>query len=47
MFVKQVVRRFHAVSLISGVLMTVSGWSKKGPVGCQFWCLLGSVAQIA
>jgi len=34
-FVKQVVRRFHAASLISGSLVTVSGLSQTGPAGCQ------------
>ena len=35
-FVKQVVRRFHAASLISGTLISVSGLSQTGPTGCQF-----------
>ena len=36
-FVKEVVRRFHAASLISGTLISVSGLSKTGPAGgvCQ------------
>jgi len=34
-FVKGVVRRFHAASLISGALVTVSGFSQTGPAGCQ------------
>jgi len=34
-FVKHVVRRFHAASLISGVLISVSGLSQTGPAGCQ------------
>jgi len=34
-FVKQVVRRFHAASLISGALISVSGLSQSGPAGCQ------------
>ena len=34
-FVKQVVRRFHAASLISGALISVSGLSQTGPAGCQ------------
>jgi len=34
-FVKQVVRRFHAASLISGTLISVSGLSQTGPAGCQ------------
>ena len=32
---KQVVRRFHAASLISGSLISFSGLSQTGPVGCQ------------
>jgi hypothetical protein len=36
-FVKQFVCRFHAASLISGALISVSGLSETGPVGCQFW----------
>ena len=35
-FVKQVVRRFHAASLISGALISFSGLSQTGPAGCQF-----------
>lgn len=35
-FVKQVVRRFHAASLISGALISVSGLSQTGPAGSQF-----------
>jgi len=35
-FVKQVVRRFHAASLISGVAVSFSGLSQTGPAGCQF-----------
>ena len=35
-FVKGVVRRFHAASLISGVLVSRSGLSQTGPAGCQF-----------
>jgi hypothetical protein len=35
-FVKQVVRRFHAASLISGTLISFSGLSQTGPAGCQF-----------
>ena len=34
-FVKVVVRRFHAASLISGALISVSGLSQTGPAGCQ------------
>ena len=34
-FVKEVVRRFHAASLISGTLISVSGLSQTGPTGCQ------------
>ena len=34
-FVKHVVRRFHAASLISGALISVSGLSQTGPTGCQ------------
>ena len=34
-FVKHVVRRFHAASLISGTLISVSGLSQTGPAGCQ------------
>ena len=34
-FVKGVVRRFHAASLISGALISVSGLSQTGPAGCQ------------
>ena len=34
-FVKEVVRRFHAASLISGTLISVSGLSQTGPAGCQ------------
>ena len=34
-FVKHVVRRFHAASLISGALISVSGLSQTGPAGCQ------------
>ena len=34
-FVKQVVRRFHAASLISEALLSRSGFSQTGPVGCQ------------
>ena len=35
-FVKGVVRRFHAASLISGTLISFSGLSQTGPAGCQF-----------
>ena len=35
-FVKQVVRRFHAGSLISGALVSFSGFNQTGPAGCQF-----------
>jgi hypothetical protein len=35
-FVKQVVRRFHAASLISGALVSFSGFNQTGPAGCQF-----------
>ncbi|OSP48898.1 hypothetical protein, partial [Pseudoruegeria sp. SK021] len=35
-FVKLVVRRFHAASLISGALNSFSGFSQTGPAGCQF-----------
>jgi hypothetical protein len=35
-FVKQIVRRFHAASLISGTLISFSGLSQTGPAGCQF-----------
>jgi hypothetical protein len=38
-FVKQVVRRFHAASLISGALISISGLSQTGPAGCQFRAL--------
>ena len=34
-FVKQVVRRFHAASLVSGALASRSGLSQTGPTGCQ------------
>jgi len=34
-FVKQVVRRFHAASVISEALISVSGLSQTGPAGCQ------------
>ena len=34
-FVKGVVRRFHAASLILGMLISVSGLSQTGPAGCQ------------
>ena len=34
-FVKGVVRRFHAASLISGPLISFSGLSQTGPAGCQ------------
>ena len=34
-FVKAVVRRFHAASLISGAPISVSGLSQTGPAGCQ------------
>ena len=34
-FVKQVVRRFHAASLISGAPVSRSGFSQTGPAGCQ------------
>jgi len=34
-FVKEVVRRFHAASLISGALISFSGLSQTGPAGCQ------------
>jgi hypothetical protein len=34
-FVKGVVRRFHAASLISGALISFSGLSQTGPAGCQ------------
>ena len=34
-FVKGVVRRFHATSLISGALVSYSGLSQTGPAGCQ------------
>lgn len=34
-FVKQVVRRFHAASLISLALLSRSGFSQTGPAGCQ------------
>jgi transposase-like protein len=36
-FVKGVVRRFHAASLISGALVSFSGFNQTGPAGCQFW----------
>ena len=36
LFVKGVVRRFHAASLISGALISFSGLSQTGPAGCQF-----------
>jgi hypothetical protein len=32
-FVKQIVRRFHAASLISGALILFSGLSQTGPAG--------------
>jgi hypothetical protein len=35
-FVKQVVRRIHAASLISGALVSFSGFNQTGPAGCQF-----------
>jgi transposase InsO family protein len=35
-FVKGVVRRFHAASLISGALISFSGFNQTGPAGCQF-----------
>ena len=34
-FIKVVVRRFHATSLISGTLVSRSGLSQTGPAGCQ------------
>ena len=34
-FVKGVVRRFHAASLISGALISFSGLSQTGPAGFQ------------
>ena len=34
-FVKQVVHRFDTASLISGLLLLVSGLSQTGPAGCQ------------
>ena len=34
-FVKQVVRRFYAASLISEALVSRSGFSQTGPAGCQ------------
>ncbi len=34
-FVKQVVRRFHAASLISKALVSLSGFNQTGPAGCQ------------
>ena len=34
-FVKQVVRRFPAASLISETLVSRSGFSQTGPAGCQ------------
>ena len=34
-FVKGVVRPFHAASLISGALILFSGLSQTGPAGCQ------------
>ena len=34
-FVKQVVRRFHAASLISGTQASRSGLSQTGPAGCR------------
>ena len=34
-FVKQVVRRVHAASLISEALLSRSGFSQTGPAGCQ------------
>ena len=34
-FVKVVVRRFHAASLISEALVSRSGFSQTGPAGCQ------------
>ena len=34
-FVKEVVRRFHAASLISGAPISFSGLSQTGPAGCQ------------
>ena len=35
-FVKQVVRMFHAVSLISETRISVSGFNQTDPMGCQF-----------
>jgi hypothetical protein len=35
-FVKGVVRRFHAASLISRALISFSGFNQTGPAGCQF-----------
>ena len=34
-FVKGVIRRFHAASLISGALVSRSGLSQTDPAGCQ------------
>jgi hypothetical protein len=34
-FVKHVVRRFHAASLVSEALVSASGLSQTGPTGCQ------------
>ena len=34
-FGKQVVRQFHAASLILGALVSRSGFSQTGPAGCQ------------
>ena len=34
-FVKEVVRRFHAASLISGAPVSFSGFSQTGPAGFQ------------
>ena len=35
MFVKGVVRGFHAAALISGAPISLSGLSQTGPAGCQ------------
>lgn len=38
-FVKGVVSRFHAASLISGSVILVYGVSQTGPAGCQLLVL--------
>lgn len=43
-FVKGVVRRIHAASVISGALISVSGLSQPGPAVCQFRVLRACIS---